>query len=80
MKRADFCSIEAQNAANTFVLASISTKSERKSAFSKRGSSFHAHPKLTGLEPVTISLAAFIRRILCSFLKGASLPANSHFI
>ena len=46
----------------------------------KTGSDESHHLKLTGLEPVTISLAAFIRRILCSFWKGVSLPANSHFI
>ena len=36
MKSAHFWSIKAQNAANTAVLASILTKSERKSAFSKQ--------------------------------------------
>ncbi|MBQ7107803.1 MAG: hypothetical protein IJN95_01790 [Clostridia bacterium] len=40
----DFSSIEAQNAANTAVLASILTKSERKSTVLKRGSCLAAHP------------------------------------
>jgi len=41
----DFSSIEAQNAANTTVLASILTKSEQKSTVLKRGSGLTAHPK-----------------------------------
>ncbi|MBQ7935185.1 MAG: hypothetical protein IJ333_02400, partial [Clostridia bacterium] len=44
LKSADFCSIKAQNAANTAVLASILTKSEQKSAFLKRGSDYLLHP------------------------------------
>jgi len=40
----DFSSIEAQNAANTTVLASILTKSEQKSTVLKRGSGLTAHP------------------------------------
>ncbi len=36
LKSADFWSDEAQNAVNTFVLASILTKDERKSAFLKQ--------------------------------------------
>ncbi|MBQ3083916.1 MAG: hypothetical protein IJC46_00490, partial [Clostridia bacterium] len=45
LKSADFCSIKAQNAANTAVLASILTMSGQKSAFLKRGSGLIAHPK-----------------------------------
>jgi len=36
-------------------------------------------PKLTGIEPFTVSLVACIRAGLRSFLQGASLAANSHF-
>ena len=45
LKSVDFSSIEAQNAANTTVLASILTKSEQKSTVLKRGSGLTAHPK-----------------------------------
>jgi hypothetical protein len=31
------------------------------------------------VEPVAVSLAAFIRAALCSFLQYDSIPANSHF-
>ena len=43
LKSADFYSIEAQNAANTTVLASILTMGERKSAFLKQGSDYSCH-------------------------------------
>ncbi|MBQ7107725.1 MAG: hypothetical protein IJN95_01385, partial [Clostridia bacterium] len=46
LKSVDFSSIEAQNAANTTVLASILTKSEQKSTVLKRGSGLTAHPNL----------------------------------
>jgi len=36
-------------------------------------------PKLTGIEPFTVSLVACIRSGLRSFLQGVSLAANSHF-
>jgi len=36
-------------------------------------------PKLTGIEPFTVSLVAYIRAGLRSFLQGVSLAANSHF-
>ncbi|MBQ3005743.1 MAG: hypothetical protein IJD88_07395, partial [Clostridia bacterium] len=43
--KADFCSGAAQNTANPFGFASILTKDERKSAFTKRCSGLTAHPK-----------------------------------
>ena len=65
--------------------ASCRSRKEKEAASTEKscvsaGSSYYGLARVAGLEPATISLAAFMRRILCSFLKGASLPANSHFI
>ena len=44
LKRADFCSAAAKTQRILYVFASILTKDERKSAFSKRSSGLTAHP------------------------------------
>jgi hypothetical protein len=45
LKRADFCSTKAQNAANAVALASILTKGEQESAFLKQGSDYSCYLK-----------------------------------